>query len=236
MDPEWADSAAKIKHRPRRQAIDATLALRTAVDSAIEAVRGITACMDSGTDSAPQRFTTRAIGNLRKLRDAILRGHEENNVLRSAMPMIRAGVPEGLREHARYAMEHMEEVKTAILAGVQPRVPPVSVSSELVARLETLAAAVDPHALPASVALTADHECILAELNKSPTKCKAVLDVSSASTICNRETVGRLLGELAGFGMVERPHGKHKGYALTDAGRKAVAPRSSDTTPALMPT
>lgn len=128
--------------------------------------------------------------------------------------------------------------------------PTVSVSPDLLERLQRAAAAVDPGAidraaeraaekiarvfgagdnghtkppaLPAGVALTTDHESILAVLGKTPTKCKTVIDVSSAGTIRNRETVGRLLGELEGFGMVDRPHGKRKGYALTDAGRKRL--------------
>ncbi|MCC6321732.1 MAG: hypothetical protein IT438_09910 [Phycisphaerales bacterium] len=85
-----------------------------------------------------------------------------------------------------------------------------------------------PTALPTGVALTADHESILAVLGKTPTKCKTVIEVSSAGTIRNRETVGRLLRELAGFGMVDRPHGRRKGYALTDAGRKR-SPGASPT-------
>ncbi len=85
-----------------------------------------------------------------------------------------------------------------------------------------------PASLPAGVALTTDHESILAVLGKTPTKCKTVIDVASAGTIRNRETVGRLLRELAGFGMVNQPHGKRKGYALTDGGRKRL-PVASQT-------
>lgn len=85
-----------------------------------------------------------------------------------------------------------------------------------------------PPAFPSGVPLTADHESILSVLGKTPTKCKTVIDVASAGTIRNRETVGRLLGELAGFGMVDRPHGKRKGYALTDEGRKRL-PGASPT-------
>lgn len=128
--------------------------------------------------------------------------------------------------------------------------PAVSLSPDLMERLQLAATAVDPGAiaraakradegvarvfgggdnaeakpphLPAGVALTADHESVLAVLGKTPTRCRTVIDISSAGTIRNRETVGRLLGELAGFGMVDRPHGKRKGYALTDAGRKRL--------------
>ncbi|HRQ74264.1 MAG TPA: hypothetical protein PLU35_14675 [Phycisphaerales bacterium] len=73
-----------------------------------------------------------------------------------------------------------------------------------------------------TVVLTADQEAILAVLSKTPTKCRTVNDVASVGTIRNRETVGRLLRELARFGLVDRPHGTRKGYALTDAGRKRL--------------
>lgn len=74
----------------------------------------------------------------------------------------------------------------------------------------------------AELALTADHESILAVLGKGYRTCMTVNDVAGAGTIRNRETVGRLLGELAGLGLVNRPYGIRKGYALTDEGRKRV--------------
>lgn len=77
-------------------------------------------------------------------------------------------------------------------------------------------------ALPVGIALTADHESILAVLGKTPTKCMVVIGVASAGTIRDRETVGRLLRELSGFGLVNRPHGNRKGYALTAAGRNLM--------------
>ena len=83
-------------------------------------------------------------------------------------------------------------------------------------------------ALPAGIALTDDHETILAVLAKTPTKCKAVVDIASGGKIGNRETVGRLMTELARGGLVERPYGKRKGYAITDAGRKRL-PGASPT-------
>ncbi len=82
-----------------------------------------------------------------------------------------------------------------------------------------------PPALPGGAvdangpALTADHESVLAVLAKTPTKCKTVIDVASCGPIRNRETVGRLLRELEGFGQVNRPYGKHKGYALMASGK-----------------
>lgn len=73
-----------------------------------------------------------------------------------------------------------------------------------------------------AIALTPDHESILLVLGRTPTRCLPVIDLASAGAIRNRETVGRLLGELARFGLVERPYGRRKGYALTDAGRKRL--------------
>ncbi len=110
--------------------------------------------------------------------------------------------------------------------GPDPRRFPPALAEEMLRAVEAWAESeaagsgdAKPKTLPACVALTADHESILAVLGKTPTKCMTVIEVSSVGTIRNRETVGRLLGELAGFGMVDRPHGKRKGYALTDAGR-----------------
>lgn len=70
------------------------------------------------------------------------------------------------------------------------------------------------------VSLTADHETILAYLQKCSPRCKKVQDVCAASTIKNRETVGKLLRDLLGMGLVCRPHGVKKGYCLTENGRK----------------
>ncbi len=76
------------------------------------------------------------------------------------------------------------------------------------------------HASTVGIALTPDHESMLEALRKTPTKCRTIIQIASAGPIRNRETVGRLLGELADYGMVHRPHGTRKGYALTDEGRK----------------
>jgi hypothetical protein len=145
-DPDWQDTAPPGKHRVRRNAIDAVLALRAAVDAAITEVPGIADLMDSLQESVDRRWTTRMIGQLRVLRGAILRGHGLD-ACPSAMPMIRAGVPEAVRKAAQSIAERMEEVKSAILAGVQPRVAPTTVAPELLARLEAVAAAADPGAV-----------------------------------------------------------------------------------------
>ncbi len=72
--------------------------------------------------------------------------------------------------------------------------------------------------------LTKDHETILVEMLKTPARCRTVLDMAGpGKPIRNRETVGRLLRELMRCGLVHRPHGTHKGYALTDDGRARAA-------------
>lgn len=245
LHEEGTDRVPERERPVRRRAIDATLALRAAVDSAIAAVSKIGVYMDSDAESVDRRWTTRTIGHLRELRGAILRGHPPD-FFPSALPMIQSGVPNELRETAQNVGARMEELKSAILAGVQPRAPAVSVPLDLLDRLQRAAAAVDPHAIdraaektaqvfgagddgdtkppapPGGVALTVDHESILAVLGKTPTKCKTVIDVASAGPLRNRETVGRLLRELESRGMVVRPFGKQKGYALTDTGRKRL--------------
>lgn len=126
-----------------------------------------------------------------------------------------AGIPEPLIERAEQLANGLRQYVGAIGAGRggSQNVPTGGAGDDDQRR------AVDP-ATPASVPLTSDHESILSVLAMTPMKCKQVNWVASKGTIRNRETVGRLLSELAGFGLVNRPHGKRKGYALTDAGRK----------------
>lgn len=146
LDPEWTDDAPIREQGRRRDGINATLRLRTAVDAAVKAVSGIAAYMDSEAESVDRRWTMRTIGHLRRLRGAIVRGYG-NDACPSALPMIGAGVPDSLREHTRDVIDLMEVLKSAILADLQPRMPTVSVLPDLVARLEAAAAAVVPHAI-----------------------------------------------------------------------------------------
>ncbi len=76
----------------------------------------------------------------------------------------------------------------------------------------------ETHPFVTRTALTADHETILTILAKTPTKCRTVVNVAGTGPIRDRETVGRLLRELARFGLVDRPHGVKKGYAITTGG------------------
>jgi len=117
-------------------------------------------------------------------------------------------------------------------ASFEQQIREVRTGSESVAERNTRAPKMPtvaaPPALPNGEALTDDHDKILAVLAKTPTKCKTVIDVAGDGPIRSRETVGRLMTELARGGLVERPYGKRKGYAITDAGRKRL-PGASPT-------
>jgi hypothetical protein len=231
---DLAGEEKRLPHReraPRAEAIEAVLSLRAAIDHAIQLVAGVSNWMDSQYEAADRRWTTRSVEELRQLRGAILQGHTHDAFL-SALPMIRAGVPKALRKAARAVAKRMEEVKSAILLGVHPQSPNSAMSPELLARLEAaeakIAAVTDGvdrsevamRTVPEKIALTKDHESMMGVLRASSAKCKTVLAVASAGPIRNRETVGRLLRELAALGLVNRPYGMRKGYALTEAGRK----------------
>lgn len=120
LDPIDDDQFPPNERPPRRTAIENTLALRAAVDEAVEATKAAAPHMDSPYESVDRRWTHRTISQLRLLRGAILKGHSRD-IYPSALPMIRAGVPEALRTHADEIAKRMEEVKSAILAGVQPQ-------------------------------------------------------------------------------------------------------------------
>ncbi|MDX9912005.1 MAG: hypothetical protein RBS39_09250 [Phycisphaerales bacterium] len=117
LDAEWLDDEPPPEIAVWRPAINGTLKLREAVDAAIEAIKEIAFYMDSAAQPADQRWTFRTIGELRKLRGAIERGHVRD-LYPSALPMIRAGVPEALRDYAQSVSCRMEDIKTAIAAEV----------------------------------------------------------------------------------------------------------------------
>lgn len=73
---------------------------------------------------------------------------------------------------------------------------------------------------PASV--TRDQALILRALRKAPHRCLLLPDLMAMSGLKNRETVGRLVKELMGAGLVHRPHGERKGCSLTAAGLAAA--------------
>lgn len=70
--------------------------------------------------------------------------------------------------------------------------------------------------------LTVDHELVLKTLARTPHRCVQIADLAAIGPIRNRETVGSLLKDMASFGLVHRPYGRRKGYALTKAGLDRV--------------
>ena len=146
LDPNWTDGAPGYTHVYRKNAIKATLALREAIDAAIIAVPKLADIMDGDGPSFNQRWTTLTVGHLRKLRGAIVLGHGID-AFPSALPMIRVAVPAALRERARHIAERLEDVRTAIVAGVKPQVPEVVVPAEATERSQRVAKATDSGAI-----------------------------------------------------------------------------------------
>lgn len=68
------------------------------------------------------------------------------------------------------------------------------------------------------VVLTEDHEAVLKTLARTPYRCMQIAQLAAVGPIRNRETVGTLLKEMARFGLVHRPFGRRRGYALTGPG------------------
>jgi hypothetical protein len=128
------------------------------------------------------------------------------------------------------ARDGVDSTKAKVAGGGVGSTGPTTEVASASARSEEAESKVKPtqaggaHAAPVDTGpvLAADHESILAVLGKNAKKCMNVLEVSSAGKIRNRETVGNLLKALAAMGLVHRPYGKRKGYALTDAGRQRV--------------
>jgi hypothetical protein len=130
-DTEWPPH----ERLARRAAIEAVLSLRAAIDEAILAVSSDGHVMDSPTDGPDRRWTVQTIGHLRKMRGAILRGHDATDAVPSALPMIRAGVPSALREHADAVAVRMEQLKSVLMAGPSSKAAQSSVSEEVVSHL-----------------------------------------------------------------------------------------------------
>lgn len=70
------------------------------------------------------------------------------------------------------------------------------------------------------VPLSKDHEVLLAAWKDHPRRCVTAesMAISGKGQSRNRETVGKLCADLMRMGMLNQPHGKQKGYALTDQG------------------
>jgi hypothetical protein len=78
--------------------------------------------------------------------------------------------------------------------------------------------------------LTPEHEAMLRVLAADPTRCRTVEQIALKGPIRNRETVGRLLRELAAAKFVHRPFGRPKGYALTQPGLSRASALSAAQT------
>lgn len=231
----------RIPHRERAaraEAIEAVLSLRAAIDHAIDLVGGVSKWMDSPHESIDRRWTTRTVEELRELRGAILRGHTVD-AFPSALPMIRAKVPTALRKSARAVSKRMEEVKSAILLGVQAQSSHSAMSTELLARLEAatskLAAVAgggdvespsnlsDALSSP-SPALTANQCRVLQTMARFDASRLVSSDVIAAEMDAagrlSARTIGPIVRKLIEMQLAERPEGHRSGARLTIAGRR----------------
>jgi hypothetical protein len=239
LEPDWTDHAPPEERRIRKAAIDATLALRRAVDEAIEAVTFVASCMDGLHESVDRRWTTRTIGELRRLRGAVNRGHAPD-VVPSALPMIRAGVPETLREASMLVAARMEEVKSAILAGVRTAkdVDPHPEGHAGTRPGEEQAGAFgdpapqsppDTHE-PAPPSLTLNQSRVLQAMSRFDASLLLSAAVIAEETEDKRacpplaalsdETTRQCVAKLRTLGLAERSEGPRSGARLTIAGRR----------------
>lgn len=126
-EPLQEDHLRLDERRVRKAAIDAALALRAAVDRAIGIVGSVADLMNGPNESVDRRWTIRTIDQLRLLRGVILNGHGAD-FFPSALPMVRVGVPDDLRNASESIWKHLEEVKSAIFAGIgnKPHTPTAS--------------------------------------------------------------------------------------------------------------
>jgi hypothetical protein len=76
------------------------------------------------------------------------------------------------------------------------------------------------------VPLTRDHETILRTFLKKTGKFRLVVDVAADGPIRNRGTVGKLLRELVGFGLLQQ-RSRRTGFAVTEAGARRLNDISS---------
>jgi hypothetical protein len=134
----------------------------------------------------------------------------------------------------RYTPEGERWIDAVARSAHVPPVGRIIVEADRIRKLRTIAGLMDPAvpalavvdddeakppALAGGVALTADHKVILTVVGRN---CMTVTEVSGVGPIRCRETAGRLLRELESFGMVYRPYGKRKGYALAEEIRKRL--------------
>jgi hypothetical protein len=158
--------------------------------------------MDFGRDGADARLMT-AIDRAQKATACPLERHNAQNAIKPGGPHRRYVAGDVIRCDT---LDALESVGKLLRMNDQPSAG-VIVSTP----------AMEP------MPLTADHETILRELSRQSGSCKTVVALAGAGPIRNRETVGRLMRELMDAGYVALPHGKRKGYALTEPGRERAA-------------
>lgn len=177
-------------------------ALRSALD------RGGAAWLDARTAPGPDGFA-RSVG-LREAIDSL--SHCTAALCLSTLNADpRSAIGDGLREKFRQLegiFKHLSNmVRIAVESGANASGEPASRGDG------------------GTAAITDAHERILRCLHKRAPRCCQIADIVSApeAKTRNRETVGRLLSELEGMGLVHRPNGKRKGRALTAAGEDLLS-------------
>lgn len=134
-EPLQEDQLRPSEQRARKAAIEAVLALRAAVDCAIELVGSMADLLDNPHESFERRWTIRTIEQLRLLRGTILIDHHPD-AYPSALPMVRVGVPNALRDTSKLVWKRIEEVKSAIFAGMGSTLrPPIAPPTEPLERV-----------------------------------------------------------------------------------------------------
>jgi predicted transcriptional regulator len=81
---------------------------------------------------------------------------------------------------------------------------------------------VTAHPGEGGLTLTRQEVDVMASMVKSPAEAMLLLEVAAGSGY-SRNTTRKYLSRLLDAGLVHRPHGPRKGYAVTDAGRKLLA-------------
>jgi hypothetical protein len=127
----------KGKANVRRDTVKAVLALRAIIDESIRVVGTVADLMDDPSKGVPDRWTAQAVGDLRKLRGAIIWGHPPD-IVPSALPMIKRGVIERLRDCSEMVRGRMEAIKSAMAAGATPVDQKMAALTASIGRLEAV--------------------------------------------------------------------------------------------------
>lgn len=98
----------------RERCVKHVLELRKAIDSAFNAVRQAADLVNDPNAAPEQRWSAQIVRELQTLRGAILLGHDPT-CQPSALPMIRAGVPEALRQAVAPLEPRFDRVKSLML-------------------------------------------------------------------------------------------------------------------------